>query len=114
MTVLVSILALVMGLLPPATPPTPRWVAPLAACESTGDSDGRAPHRIDPHAVSLSGRYRGAFQFSMKTWRNVGGVGDPATTGYLVQVRLAVRLHDHANPYGQWPTCWPLIVRRMR
>lgn len=89
------------------------WAQPLAACESTWDTDGVAPHRIDPTALSQDtnpkGLYRGAFQFSMASWRQAGGTGDPAAQPWDVQLAIAVRWHADTDPYEQWPTCWPKL-----
>lgn len=83
----------------------------LAACESTGDSDGVAPHRIDPAAVSSSGTYRGAFQFSRSTWASVGPAGDPAAAPYAEQRARAVTLQARSG-WGPWPTCSRLLGLR--
>lgn len=90
----------------------PTWVEPLAACESTWDIDGKPPHRINPKAISRTGRYRNAFQFSFATWRSVGGKGDPVAAAWPEQIARAVRLHAEEDPYKQWPTCWPLLYGR--
>jgi hypothetical protein len=55
------------------------------------------------HAVSLGGRYRGAYQFDWKTWLGVGGSGDPALATPAEQdyrAGLLVRLRGLAP----WPT----------
>ena len=51
----------------PAGTTEAHWAA-LRSCESTNNYK----------AVSRTGKYRGAYQFDMKTWRSVGGTGDPA------------------------------------
>jgi peptidoglycan hydrolase-like protein with peptidoglycan-binding domain len=66
----------------------------IAECESGGD----------PEAISASGKYRGKYQFSRRTWRTVGGKGDPAAAPEREQDRRALRLYrrDGAAP---WPNC---------
>jgi hypothetical protein len=66
----------------------------IAACESGGD----------PTAVSADGHYRGKYQFSLATWRQVGGSGDPAAAPEAEQDRRAAALLEQAGP-GSWPNC---------
>lgn len=69
------------------------WAA-LARCESGGR----------PDAVSRSGKYHGAFQFSLATWHGVGMAGSPTEYPYEVQLEAAKRLQARSG-WGQWPTC---------
>lgn len=69
------------------------WAA-LAACESGGN----------PSARSASGRYFGAFQFSLATWRSLGYGGNPADHSFEVQLQAAQRLQARSG-WGQWPRC---------
>ena len=69
-------------------------LARIAACESGGD----------PTAVSADGRYRGKYQFSRATWRDVGGKGDPARASEVQQDRMAARLLRRAGT-SPWPNC---------
>jgi hypothetical protein len=66
----------------------------IAACESGGD----------PTAVSADGRYHGKYQFSLATWRQVGGSGDPADAPEAEQDRRAAMLLEQAGPES-WPSC---------
>lgn len=66
----------------------------IAACESGGD----------PAAVSADGRYRGKYQFSVQTWRDMGGTGDPAQATEAEQDRMAARLLRRAGT-SPWPNC---------
>jgi hypothetical protein len=72
----------------------PRVLRLIAECESGGD----------PTAVSRRGRYRGKYQFSMGTWREMGGEGDPAEASEWVQDRIALRLYRRAGT-SPWPNC---------
>jgi hypothetical protein len=74
--------------------PIPAQLAAIARCESGGD----------PRAVSASGMYRGKYQFSIATWRTVGGSGDPAEASETEQDRRAAMLYRRHGA-GQWPVC---------
>lgn len=66
----------------------------IAKCESGGN----------PRAVSGSGRYRGKYQFSFSTWRNMGGKGDPAKASEARQDKLAAKLFA-SHGRAPWPHC---------
>jgi hypothetical protein len=66
----------------------------IAQCESGGN----------PRAVSPGGTYRGKYQFSRATWRNLGGTGDPAAAPEWLQDRLALKLYRQAGT-SPWPNC---------
>jgi Transglycosylase-like domain/Putative peptidoglycan binding domain len=72
----------------------PQILVRIAECESGGD----------PTAVSPSGRYRGKYQFSMSTWSQMGGEGDPAQAPEWVQDRIALKLYRRAGT-SPWPNC---------
>ncbi len=80
----------------------PRYTGPitddlfirLSWCESGGRAD----------AVSRSGKYLGAFQFSLATWHGIGMAGSPIDYPYDVQLEAAKRLQARSG-WGQWPTC---------
>jgi len=66
----------------------------IAECESGGT----------PRAVSPGGTYRGKYQFSRETWRNLGGSGDPAAAPEWLQDRLALKLYRQSGT-APWPSC---------
>jgi hypothetical protein len=66
----------------------------IAQCESGGD----------PTAVSSDGQYRGKYQFSMETWRAMGGTGDPAAAPEAEQDRIASELLAQSGT-SAWPSC---------
>ena len=89
-----------------ATPPIEegpsdiQWEA-LRYCEATGNYG----------AVSPTGKYRGAYQFSVETWDWIAGlyyehlIGvDPAEARAVDQDRMARVLYD-LRGLGQWPVC---------
>lgn len=54
-------------------------------------------------AVSRSGKYLGAYQFSRGTWRSVGGSGNPAHASPDEQDARAESLY-HKRGLRPWPT----------
>lgn len=84
-----------------ATPTEEQWEA-LRQCESSGNYQ----------AINPSGRYRGAYQFSRRTWDWVAGkigadhlVGiDPAAASPPDQDQMALALWE-LNGWTPWPTC---------
>jgi peptidoglycan hydrolase-like protein with peptidoglycan-binding domain len=74
--------------------PLPRVLVRIALCESGGN----------PRAVSRDGRYRGKYQFTLATWRALGGRGDPADAPEWLQDRLALKLYRRSGT-APWPSC---------
>jgi len=70
----------------------PNWGG-LAACESGGN----------PNAVNPAGFY-GLYQFSISTWRSVGGRGIPTDYGYWEQTKRAWKLLKISGS-SSWPVC---------
>lgn len=68
----------------------------VATCESG--------HR--PHINTGNGHY-GAYQFTLSSWRWVGGHGYPHTKTMRRQTVLARRLRDRQGGANAWPYCWP-------
>ena len=66
----------------------------LASCESGGD----------PQSVSSSGAYRGLYQFSLSTWRSIGGSGDPVDASSGEQTYRAKLLYIRSGR-SPWPVC---------
>lgn len=67
--------------------------ARLAQCESGGDP-----------SKNTGNGYYGAFQFSLRTWRSVGGSGLPSEASYGEQLARAQALQQQSG-WGQWPAC---------
>ncbi|HLM10032.1 MAG TPA: transglycosylase family protein [Thermoleophilaceae bacterium] len=72
----------------------PRILRLIAECESGGN----------PRAVSPGGTYRGKYQFSVDTWRALGGRSDPADAPEWLQDRMALKLYRRAGT-TPWPNC---------
>ena len=72
----------------------PRALKQIAECESGGN----------PRAVSAGGRYRGKYQFSIDTWQNLGGKGDPVDASEAQQDRIALKLYRRSGT-APWPSC---------
>jgi Transglycosylase-like domain/Putative peptidoglycan binding domain len=72
----------------------PAILRQIAECESGGN----------PRAISPGGQYRGKYQFSRDTWRNLGGSGDPAAAPEWLQDRLALKLY-RLRGTAPWPNC---------
>jgi hypothetical protein len=65
----------------------------IAACESGGD----------PRTDTGNGFY-GKYQFTLSTWRSVGGSGNPARAPEAEQDRRAAKLYARAGS-RPWPVC---------
>ena len=72
----------------------PRILRQIAECESGGN----------PRAVSPGGQYRGKYQFSLETWHNLGGDGDPIDASEATQDRIALKLYRRSGS-APWPSC---------
>jgi uncharacterized protein YabE (DUF348 family) len=68
------------------------WAA-LAACESGG------------RPTADNGRFYGLYQFSLGTWRDVGGTGLPSQASPSEQTYRAELLYQRSNWRTQWPVC---------
>jgi len=69
------------------------WGA-LAQCESGGNAS----------IVSKNGKYHGLYQFSVSTWKSVGGSGLPSQASADEQTYRAKLLYQRSGA-GQWPVC---------
>ncbi|HEY3556211.1 MAG TPA: transglycosylase family protein [Kribbella sp.] len=67
--------------------------AKVANCESSGN----------PRAVNGAGYY-GLFQFDLRTWRSVGGSGNPANASAGEQLMRAKKLYAQRGA-SPWPVC---------
>lgn len=67
--------------------------ARLAQCESGGNP-----------AANTGNGYYGMYQFSLSTWRSVGGTGYPHEADAATQTAMAQALQARSG-WGQWPHC---------
>ncbi len=65
----------------------------LAACESGGD-----------WAINTGNGYYGGIQFSLRSWRGVGGTGYPHEASKETQIEMGKRLHSQGG-WRHWPAC---------
>lgn len=68
------------------------WAA-LAQCESGGNP-----------STNTGNGYYGLYQFSLATWRSLGGSGLPSENSAAEQTRIAQILQARSG-WGQWPAC---------
>lgn len=82
---------------PSTTAPAPRssssTLASIRACESGGD-----------YSINTGNGYYGAYQFSLSTWRSVGGSGYPHLASPAEQDMRAQIMIDQGRR-GEWPNC---------
>lgn len=67
----------------------------IAVCESS----------LNPEAVNRTGKYRGLFQFDLRSWDYVGGTGDPAQASVSEQLRRAQILVSRQGFNRAFPQC---------
>ena len=65
----------------------------IAQCESGGDP-----------TTDTGNGYYGKYQFSLSTWRRMGGTGNPAQASEALQDQLAARLYAQEGT-APWPVC---------
>lgn len=76
----------------PAVAPGSPWDA-LAACEAGGN-----------WGINTGNGYYGGLQFSLSSWRAVGGTGYPHEASRETQIAMGERLRA-AQGWGAWPAC---------
>ena len=67
----------------------------IAVCESS----------LNPTAVNQTGKYRGLFQFDSRSWKYVGGSGDPSTASVAEQYKRARILVSRQGFNRAFPQC---------
>lgn len=65
----------------------------LAQCESGGN-----------WSINTGNGYYGGLQFSLSSWRAVGGTGYPHEASRATQIEMGRRLHAQGG-WGHWPGC---------
>ena len=96
---------------PPPPPPPPAPVAPAAS--GTGYADPNNPAAWDRLAQCESGGnwaldtgngYYGGIQFSLSSWRSVGGSGYTNQASRETQIAMGQRLWNQGG-WSHWPSC---------
>ncbi len=82
------------GAAPIVTPPTSP--SGVWACIRQHESGGN-------YATNTGNGYYGAYQFSLATWRGIGGTGSPSQAPPAVQDAMAQKLQQRSG-WGQWST----------
>ena len=67
----------------------------IAVCESS----------LNPTAINPTGKYRGLFQFDSRSWKYVGGSGDPARASVREQYKRAQMLVSRQGFNRAFPQC---------
>ena len=95
----------------PAPPHHPAAAPPPAAARAAGDPNDPATwERLAQcesggnWAMNTGNGYYGGLQFSLATWRNVGGAGYPHQATKAEQIKRGKILQAQAG-WGQWPGC---------
>jgi hypothetical protein len=99
---------------PPTTKTTQAVVYKSQSAAPTGGDFWERLANCESPTNSWSGRYKGYFQFSdTNVWNanNQWGFHYTPTASYGEQKAAAQYLAAHADPYGQWPVCWPRAIR---
>jgi hypothetical protein len=97
---------------PPApAPPPPPAPAPAPSGAATGDpNDPASWDRLarcesgGNWAINSGNGYYGGLQFSLASWRNVGGTGYPHEHTRETQIEMGKRLHAQGG-WRHWPGC---------
>ena len=98
---------------PPPPPPPPPAPAPQPAASGTGYSDPNNPAAWDRlaqceaggnWAINTGNGYYGGLQFSLSSWRAVGGTGYPHEHSRETQIAMGQRLWQQGG-WGHWPGC---------
>lgn len=56
-------------------------------------------------ATNTGNGYYGGLQFSLSSWRSVGGVGYPHEASPAVQIEMGRRLYHSGGGWSHWPAC---------
>ena len=93
---------------PPAPRPAPRRTAPVSVrSTSSGSSVWDAIARCESGgnwSINTGNGYYGGIQFSLSSWRAVGGTGYPHQASRATQIAMGERLKA-IQGWGAWPTC---------
>lgn len=90
-------------------PPPPPTVTTLPAGETPGPSDSAWDRLAQCESggnwhINTGNGYYGGLQFSLESWRAVGGTGYPHQHSRETQIEMAKRLHAQGG-WRHWPGC---------
>ena len=82
--------------------------APTGAEAHTSTRLHRVAHCESGHnpRANTGNSHYGAYQFTLSSWRWVGGKGMPHERSMKYQTRMARRLRDKQGGHRAWPYCW--------
>src|SRR5262245_29252312 len=96
---------------PPTTEPPPTEEAPPDTGGGIGDPNSYATWDALAQceaggnwATNTGNGYYGGLQFSLSTWRSVGGTGLPSDASRETQILMGQRLQARSG-WGSWPAC---------
>lgn len=98
--VLLVVLALSPTFLGACQPASPNVWDRLAECEAGGN-----------WSINTGNSYYGGLQFSLSSWRAVGGPGYPHHQSRATQIKMGKRLQARQG-WGAWPACSRLLGLR--
>jgi Transglycosylase-like domain len=101
---------------------TPLQGAPVPDTSGTGLGTGKEPPRVAGHPwgalaecesggdwqINTGNGYYGGLQFSLTSWRGVGGTGYPHEATRAEQIARAEKLLA-VQGWGAWPTCSQIV-----
>lgn len=86
-----------------AKPKPPPVQSPAVASGSVWDDLAQCESGGDWH-INTGNGYYGGLQFSLASWRNVGGSGYPHEHSRETQIEMGKRLYAQGG-WGHWPAC---------
>ncbi|MBA2528540.1 MAG: transglycosylase family protein [Euzebyales bacterium] len=88
--------------------------SPAAPAQAHGSTRlRRVAHCESGHRwhINTGNGYYGGLQFSLSSWRWVGGSGYPHHASKYEQLKRGRILRDWIGGANAWPTCWPRSAR---
>jgi hypothetical protein len=99
---------------PTVAPPAPKAPVVQPSATSSGYNDPSNPAAWDRiascesggnWALSTGNGYYGGLQFSLSSWRSVGGTGYPNQASRETQIAMGQRLYHSGGGWSHWPAC---------
>lgn len=99
-----KVLAAITALVLPAAACTPEQIAAVHAHHAAVEPFDRLAQCESGDRNDTGSPYFGYFQFSLPTWRSLGGVGLPSDHSREHQLEMAMRLQER-DGWTPWPHC---------